>query len=585
MPRTRASSPHGSRKAGQAASVSSERRRSEGLCRDGDSSADDPFPHQTLLFVGLMVATVALRLRLWLTSRRYLRSDEAVVGMQTLDILDGGPIPFFLYGQSYSGGHTVDALMAVPLVALLGPIDYLFKTGQVLFSCATVLVVYWCLYQSFGKRYALVAATCFSFFSTFVAFNFFYNAVMAMSFFGWLGLSLFFPPYFTGIARRTRLVGSGAAIGFASYCFEFALYFFAVVVIFALLRENVRIWTRWRAGLWFLTGAAVGAFPLVYYNLAHDFGHLRTVFGMTMASGSPAFVESVGRFGRLWVREMPAFFGLELDDIPAVIPGAAAMGYGLFVAATLYAAVRQRRAIATLLRALLSLRSIVLPREQRIVYLLLMTGIYALIYSRSSLAGTAERYLVIFLPLVPLIVGWTVFDLWKTRRVAAIVFTAAFAILQIKGIVTLARDTTTVEWRVRMQGEDLKTLTRFLLANNLTTVATPYEIKWRLMLESERRIVAAAYLFGFDREEKYNLEVVDRVNRQRLPLAFAFDKDHRFADVALHFNPAGAFSVDAFRRYLERNLISYEVTPVGQTYVVYHKFSAHVPLPDPYAGR
>ena len=75
------------------------------------------------------------------------------------------------------------------------------------------------------------------------------------------------------------------------------------------------------------------------------------------------------------------------------------------------------------------------------------------------------------------------------------------------------------------------------------------------------------------------------MNRQRLPLAFAFDKDHRFADVALHFNPAGAFSVDAFRRYLERNLISYEVTPVGQTYVVYHKFSAHVPLPDPYAGR
>jgi hypothetical protein len=47
------------------------------------------------------------------------------------------------------------------------------------------------------------------------------------------------------------------------------------------------------------------------------------------------------------------------------------------------------------------------------------------------------------------------------------------------------------------------------------------------MFESRRRIVCAAYLFGFDREDKYNMEVIDRVNLKGVPLAVVFDKDYK----------------------------------------------------------
>ena len=124
----------------------------------------------------------------------------------------------------------------------------------------------------------------------------------------------------------------------------------------------------------------------------------------------------------------------------------------------------------------------------------------------------------------------------------------------------------------------MKTLAKFLLDNNLTTVVTPYEIKWKLMFESQGKIVCAAYLFGFDRDPKYNLEVVDRVNRRKMPVAFVFDKEYKLPQVALKINPEGAFDLDAFHAFLKRGQITYRITPVGQDYVVYHGFSKPLSL-------
>src|SRR5437870_9280873 len=87
----------------------------------GGRSADEPFPFQARLFVTLMLLSAALRAWLLVVSRHYLNSDEAVSAMMALDILDGGPIPLFLYGQPYGGAYAVIALMAVPGFAALAP--------------------------------------------------------------------------------------------------------------------------------------------------------------------------------------------------------------------------------------------------------------------------------------------------------------------------------------------------------------------------------------------------------------------------------------------------------------------------------
>ena len=76
------------------------------------------------------------------------------------------------------------------------------------------------------------------------------------------------------------------------------------------------------------------------------------------------------------------------------------------------------------------------------------------------------------------------------------------------------------------------------------------------------------------------MEVIDRVNRMGMPLAVVFDKDYKLPQIALRFNPEGAFDLAGFHEFLKRNEITYQITPVGQDYIVYHGFSKHFPLPD-----
>jgi hypothetical protein len=216
--------------------------------------------------------------------------------------------------------------------------------------------------------------------------------------------------------------------------------------------------------------------------------------------------------------------------------------------------------------------------ERRVLYLVVLMIFYLAIYSLSKSGGSVPRYLIALCPFVPMMIAWAAYDLGRRHLIPAALFVTLFVVLQIPFVVQFARDDTILEWDVRTHGGDIRKLANFLLANNLTTVVTPYEIKWKLMFESRGKIVCAAYLFGFDRDPKYNTEVVDRVNRRKMPVAFVFDKEYKLPRVALKINPEGAFNLEAFHALLQRSRITYQITPVGQDYVVYHGFSKPLSL-------
>jgi 4-amino-4-deoxy-L-arabinose transferase-like glycosyltransferase len=550
--------------------------------RANKDSADEAFPRQTLLFSLLMFLSVALRLWLLIVSRHYLRSDEAVTAMEALDIMEGGPIPFFHYGQSYGGGPTVEALMAVPLFAIFGPSDYLFKLGPVMLSAVYIAAVYLCLYQFFDKKFALIATTAFSFFAAFVGFNFYIAGGIVTTFFGWLGLYFFFRSYFGGGEKPWSLALSGLALGFAYYCFDYALYYLFAVMMLWILKENLHLWRRWRSVLLLLLGFLAGASPLIYYNLTHDFANLKHLIYTTAQRDSIPALSVLIRFARLLYHDLPAFFSLDVEDFPTEISLISYFSYGLFVIAMLYIFIRLTPAAASMIRSFFGRKVIVLIPEQRVIYLVLLTVLYFAIYSLAYAGGKSPRYLIVLCPLIPIMLAWVSYDLGRRRLIPAAIFLTLFCALQIPFIIEFAKDKTVPEWDVRMHGEDIKTLAKFLLDNNLTTVATPYEIKWKLMFESRRRIVCASYLFGFDREEKFNKEVIDRVNSKGATPAFVFDKEYKLAKVALRFNPQGAFDLAGFHGFLRRNRISYQTTRVGDDYIVYHGFSKHFLLPDPF---
>jgi hypothetical protein len=543
--------------------------------------ADTPYPYQGYLFLALMCMSFLVRLVILLTSKHYLRSDEAVTAMEALDIIAGGPIPLFLYGQSYGGGHTVEALMALPLFVLFGPSDYLFKLSLVILACIHVLLVYITLYQFFNKRFALVASTLFSFFATFCAFNFLANGGMITLLLGWLGLYLFLHSYFAEKQKTLFIVFSGVAIGFSYYCFDYALYYFFAVMILWILKYSIHLWKKWKSLLLFICGFFVGAIPLVYYNFMYDFANIKGLLSEAAPASSP-FLSALKRFGALFSHDLPAFFSLDIDDFPLEISPISYLAYGLFLFAIIYTLAATARPLFYLLRGWLARRDIVLAPRDRIIYILLLLFLYLAIYSLSAAGGKAARYLIPLTPLVPIVLAWPIYHLGRRYMIPAAMLAILFGGIQLHFLIQLATNDTIVEWRIVTHGEDIKKLARFLRENNLTTVMAPYEVKWKLMFESQRKIIVASYMFGFDREHKYNKEVIDRVNRQAVPLAVVFDKEYKLPKIALNFNPKGAFDLEGFHRFLRQHQINYRITPVGQDYIVYHSFSKPFSLPDPY---
>ncbi|MBU0673281.1 MAG: glycosyltransferase family 39 protein [Proteobacteria bacterium] len=545
---------------------------------------NNPLRHQRGLILALLLFALGVRVWLLLASQHFLRSDEAVVAMMAMDILEGGPIPFFLYGQSYGGGQAVDALLAVPLFAVFGPSAYMIKVVQILFSIALLFVVYLSLYRFVGKRYALLATATLSFFSTFILFNFFYHGGMAMSFFGWLGLYFFFRGYFEDDHTMLMMALSGAAIGFSCYCFEYAYVYLAGVAAFWILKGKDVLLRQWRPIVCFVGGGLIGISPLIYYNLTHDFANLKQLLYLTSSTDSGMagsfFNQFFSRFFNLFSHDLPSFFSLSIIDFPETIPTASYLAYSIFVVSVAYVVLRTRSGFIALARSFVTGHKAIMVQESRIIFIFLLLLIYFVMYCLSSSGGTTPRYLLAAIPMIPMFIAWTAYDFGRRYKAAAAIFLLAFLGIQMQHLIVLAKDTSVSEWRIKHHGEDIDVLAKYLLDNNLTTVLTPYEIKWRLMFASKRKIICASYIFGFDREMKYNNEVVDRVNRRGMPLAIVFDKDYRMHQIALNFNPEGAFDLEGFIRFLQDNQITYKVTPVGRDYVVYHDFSKHFPLPE-----
>ena len=144
------------------------------------------------------------------------------------------------------------------------------------------LAQYELVYNAFSFTIAVMgAATVFSFFVTFIGFNFYNNGGGVTTRLGWLGVYLFFRHYFAESESRWPVILSGVALGFAYYCFDYALYYLFGAMMLWIVKENIHLWKQWRSILSLLLGFLIGAAPLIYYNLTHDFANFKILWWKT----------------------------------------------------------------------------------------------------------------------------------------------------------------------------------------------------------------------------------------------------------------------------------------------------------------
>ncbi len=549
------------------------------------NKSDAPFPHQKILFTALLAISFIVRIEAVLHSKRYLMSDEAVVGMIALDILEGREVPYYLPGNNYGGGHILEALAAAPLFHMNGgPSDILLTSVTASVSCIFLAIYYYTLYVCFGKKTALISTALLSFSTSFFFYSFYSNGAMFALSFGWAGLYFFFHFLFSSKTEKLKLFLSALMMGLAFYCYEWALFFIISALFFWLLKAKKQmIIKQWPLLLLFLAGLAAGAFRFIQYSVKSDFRNLKMMESfLQKTTGTP---ETIWTKAKAFIaHDLPALFSHNLYEFPETIPSEAKAAFVIFLVCLTYTIIKIFKKSGQKPSDFIFSDPAKSNKQTRIRYLLMMSLLYAALYILSTGAGKAPRYL---LPLSPLITPPIAAALLYSRKKTKIIFTALliiFAAVQIFAAGKFMKEETIEEWNIKTKGPSIKKLATFLEKIDLTTVIAPYEIKWKLMFETNRKIVCASYLFGYDREHRYNAEVINRVNQKKQPLAAIFHKNYEFAKIMMRFNPQNAFDIKGFHDFLNRENIKYKKRLIDNQYLVYYDFSKLFKIPGAYYG-
>ncbi len=480
----------------------------------------------------LTAIAVAPRVAMLLTVERRLDADESIVGLMAKHIANGGRVPFFFYGQDYGGGHVIEALMAVIPYRLFGPTEWGVHLAPMIFSTATVLLVYAYLRRPYGSRLAFAAAALVAVSTQYLKSSLKSDGYIETIFLGvvalWLLQGFEIAYRETARGRQTWIAAAmGATLGLALWSYDFAGVYAAAVVVFAMRRGLLH---PARLGS-FTAGFLVGATPLIIVNITNRYAHLRHLAGG--GPGEAGITGAGSRLAALFSQQLPAFFTPDcVHNFVLPVPWYAwCTAAGLAVSVLVLAGYWRRAPGAPALAALLTLAA----------------------YLFSGYAGRSPRYLLPLEPFLSTAPALAASFLYSARRHSANLLAALIISLLsiglVAGNVALFRDNSIPEGNVKTDPESLVESARFLEKNDVKCVKTTYFIKWRLLFLTNERVNAIdikaherenAFLlyekigcppgtepgYVFHNSSRYRYIFAAEMNRSGLPFKILYTKDH-----------------------------------------------------------
>lgn len=109
-----------------------------------------------MMLAFILAAGLALRVYVLVTSRGYVDGDEALVGLQSLDILRGHHSVFFA-GELLAG--SIEAYLVAPVFWVFGASPYTLRVVPLLFSLGFILLNYYLAERVFGHVVGLLSAS------------------------------------------------------------------------------------------------------------------------------------------------------------------------------------------------------------------------------------------------------------------------------------------------------------------------------------------------------------------------------------------------------------------------------------------
>lgn len=474
-------------------------------------------PHIVALAVILALGGA---LRLWNLARDVptINSDEAVVGLMAIRLLHGQWTTFY-WGQDYMG--TLEALLAAPLIRLLGPTSLALRLAPLLASLGFILVVYRLGSLIYSRAVGLVAALLLALGTPF----FMVVGVRALGGYAetlLMGASLILVAL-SG-ARPERRTWRWAALtgviaGLALWTDPLVAPFLLATALVYVLQRRVDL-VRWPHGGALIGGLVVGAFPAVIYNIVKPGATFAQMIWITLASGprptAAAYLQHV--LTTLTV-SLPVIMGAPFAGVQ--VTGLTANGF-LRLAATHQATYAISFVALTLVALPLALSVVRLVRHgayhrvtgarrftasavrRQAVLALLVTGagyLAGFLLNRDTAVFASPRYLLPIYTLTPLVVGeaW----LWLRRarlprrplgpraRIALSALVIALALAwNLSGTIALTpKMTAPIEDGQTVSGQDYELLTLLATRHIHTIVTSGYWIGYKITYESGETVI------------------------------------------------------------------------------------------------
>lgn len=511
----------------------------------------------------ILLLALALRLGLLFSGQRYVDGDDAVVGMMAKHILTRGERPLFYYGQPYGGGHAIEAYLASLLYLLFGFSSITLKLVPLIFSLGIITLTYLLLEHFFNERVAILSGLLLAVSSPFIKSSLKVNGYIETIFFCLLSLFLFFSIYFENKREYSRIVLFGFVSGLAYYSFDFALFYLLTYLLFFFVRDKRCFFKK--SFLVFLFPFLLGISPLIWVNLKTSSSPIRyLIHNPSLFYGRPMGIATIFRFlpnlRGFFVRDLPAFLGPEAVHLfVKKIPLPSWLHYFVFFSSLVFLIVRAKKSLKNLFFGLLPGRRFS-PDSKREIWIICYFFIFIILYSFSPFAGGCPRFLLPCYPFISISIAFLLDWLWEKRRIQRAISILLLVLLLSIGLrydISLAKSDEVIDGKIRTSGKLASQVVKFLNDQDIRYIYTTYFLQWRIIFESNERIIASHRHRGtFCRYPIYE-EIVERAEN--------------FAYVFHIQDPSCKF----FEDYLRENDIQYEKEVIDGV-AVYYNFSEEV---------
>jgi hypothetical protein len=456
----------------------------------------------TVLLVAVVVAGVALRVWIYRSALGVPDSDEAVVGLMAMHLLDGEWTTFF-WGQGFGGSQ--EAILTAPLFWVVGPSCLALRIVPVVLTGVTALVVWRVGRRAIGEPAATFAGCLMWIWPPFLLqrlthqYGFYASGVLYGALLLLLALRLVERP------TRARAATFGLALGLALW--ESAQVSPVAVAVVA--------WTVWRRPPWLRHAwiavllALMGALPSIVWNATHDWGSLHS---------SIADTTSYAHRLRIFLSPLLAMLlGLRTPYTQELLLPAALtlLVYAALASLFVYGAYRARR------------------RDASLLYVVAATFPFVYALAPQTLFSQEPRYLLVLSPVVVLLVAQIATTYWRGAVLVGVAL--ALSVATIARMETYARD---VPPQPPKATRDLAPLVETLDRLGIDRVYADFWLSYRLTFETRERIVAA----------QSKLERVGLVNGDAIAARHPFIR-HRAYERLVEAAPHGFV---LFRASLER---------------------------------